>query len=305
MTMQQRETKGETKGSVSRPVEIVLDSVRTLEGGGFPVRRSFPTPRFSYIDPFLLLDHLGPVTWGPGEGIGAPEHPHRGFETVTYLLAGEMEHRDSAGHRGLLRAGDVQWMTAGAGVVHSELPSPQFMRAGGVMHGFQLWVNLPAREKMIAPRYQDTPATRIPQAESADGRVRVRVIAGAALGVSAVIETRTPIMYLHYTIKPGGETVQLTPENYNALVYVFGAEARIGPAATRAREGQLVLLGPGSEVRLAADAAADSPTELLVIAGAPLKEPVARLGPFVMNTEAQIRQAVLDYQEGRLGRTTP
>ncbi|MCK7579417.1 MAG: pirin family protein [Chromatiales bacterium] len=156
---------------VQRPVIDVVDSVKTLEGGGFPVRRPFPTERLMQVDPFLLLDHLGPVTWGPGQGIGAPDHPHRGFETVTYLLSGGFQHKDSAGHAGKLSPGDVQWMTAGSGVVHSELPSDEFMRDGGVMHGFQIWVNLPARDKMMKPRYQEIPAARIPQATSADGRV--------------------------------------------------------------------------------------------------------------------------------------
>ncbi|HJW81239.1 MAG TPA: pirin family protein, partial [Acidiferrobacterales bacterium] len=155
------------------------------------------------VDPFLLLDHLGPVTWGPGEGIGAPDHPHRGFETVTYLLSGGFQHRDSAGHAGKLAPGGVQWMTAGSGVVHSELPSDEFMRDGGVMHGFQIWMNLPARDKLMQPRYQEIPAAGIPLATSADGRVKVRVIAGAALGKGAVIETRSPIYFLHYTLQPG------------------------------------------------------------------------------------------------------
>ena len=279
----------------------VIDSISTLEGGGFPVRRPFPTQRLMQVDPFLLLDHLGPVTWGSGEGIGAPDHPHRGFETVTYLLSGGFKHKDSAGHAGKLTPGDVQWMTAGSGVVHSELPSAEFMRDGGVMHGFQIWVNLPARDKLMKPRYQEIPATGIPQATSADGKVKVRVIAGEALGHSAVIETRTPIYYLHFTLEPGGEVLQQVPAGYNALVYLISSEAHVGKEQKRVREGQMAQLGDGNAVRLTVAADAAAPADLLLLAGVPLNEPVARYGPFVMNTREEIEQAFRDYQSGRMG----
>jgi redox-sensitive bicupin YhaK (pirin superfamily) len=252
------------------------------------------------VDPFLLLDHLGPVSWGPGEGIGAPDHPHRGFETVTYLLSGSFQHKDSAGHSGKLNPGDVQWMTAGAGVVHSELPSDEFMRDGGVMHGFQIWVNLPARDKMMKPRYQEIPASNIPEALSADGRVKVRVIAGGAMGVSAVIETRTPIYYLHYTLQPGGATTPAIPAGDNTLVYVIRGEVRVADKAVR--EGQMAQLGAGDAVALAVAPGATSPAELLLLAGLPLNEPVARHGPFVMNTQEEIHQAFHDYQTGKMGK---
>ncbi len=281
-----------------RRVESLVVAEHTLEGGGFPVRRPFPTRALAQVDPFLLLDHLGPVTWGPGEGIGAPDHPHRGFETVTYLLSGGFQHKDSAGHAGRLGPGDVQWMTAGRGVVHSELPSDEFMRDGGVMHGFQVWVNLPARDKMIAPHYQEIPAARIPTATSADGKVAVRVIAGAALGRSAVIETRTPIVFLHYTLAAGGATVQDLALDHNALVYVIAGEARVGATRRATRAGELAVLGPGASVALASERGAD----LLLLAGAPLNEPVVRHGPFVMNTREEIEQALRDYRAGRLGR---
>jgi quercetin 2,3-dioxygenase len=304
-----------------RPVSII-DSIRTLEGGGFPVRRPFPTKGLMQVDPFLLLDHLGPVTWGPGEGIGAPDHPHRGFETVTYLLSGGFQHKDSAGHAGKLTPGDVQWMTAGSGVVHSELPSDEFMRDGGVMHGFQIWVNLPARDKMMKPRYQEIPKTGVPEALSADGKVKVRVIAGAALGKSAVIETRTPIYFLHFTIQPGGEVMQEVPAGYNALVYLISGSLQIGDAQgsasaakgrmpeaakenTTAREGQMAQLGDGDTVRLAVVNDATAPADFLLLAGRPLNEPVARYGPFVMNTREEIEQAFRDYQSGRMGRIQP
>jgi hypothetical protein len=254
------------------------------------------------VDPFLLLDHLGPVTWGPGEGIGAPDHPHRGFETVTYLLSGEMQHKDSAGHSGSLRPGDVQWMTAGAGVVHSELPSDAFMKNGGTLQGFQVWVNLPARDKMMMPRYQDIPASRIPEATSADGKAKVRVIAGESLGQSAVIETHTPILYLHFTLQHGAEITQPVPENFNALAYVIRGELRAGDEGRLVREGQMASFGGGDAVRLAVDDKATEPADLLLLAGQPLNEPVERYGPFVMNTRQEIVQAIRDYNEGRLGK---
>jgi len=293
-------TTATVQAGVVRPVVEVVTSERTLEGGGFPVRRPFPTARLLQVDPFLLLDHLGPVKWGPGQGIGAPDHPHRGFETVTYLLSGEMQHRDSAGHSGRLGPGDVQWMTAGAGVVHSELPSDAFMQNGGTMHGFQIWVNLPARDKMVRPRYQDIPAARIPEAVSADGKVKVRVIAGEALGQSAVIETHTPIIYLHFTLQPGGEVVQPVPDSHNALVYVIRGELRAGDEGRRVREGQMARFGGGDAVRLAVEAS--EPVDLLLLAGVPLNEPVERYGPFVKNTREQIIQAIADYREGRMGK---
>jgi redox-sensitive bicupin YhaK (pirin superfamily) len=295
-------TTATAKTAIVRPVIAVMDSERTLEGGGFPVRRPFPTAQLMQVDPFLLLDHLGPVTWGPGEGIGAPDHPHRGFETVTYLLSGEMQHKDSAGHSGSLRPGDVQWMTAGAGVVHSELPSEAFMKNGGTLHGFQVWVNLPARDKMMPPRYQDIPASSIPEASSADGKVKVRVIAGESLGQVAVIETRTPILYLHFTLAAGAGIVQPVPEGYNALAYVIRGELRAGEERRLVHEGQMARFGSGDAVRLAVDGKTAEPADLLLLGGAPLNEPVERYGPFVMNTRQEIVRAIRDYNEGRLGK---
>ena len=291
--------KSEIKG---RTVAGIVNSIKTLEGGGFLVRRPFPTPAFSEFDPFLLLDEMGPMEVGPGEAKGAPDHPHRGFETVTYMLSGEMEHKDSRGHAGSLRPGDVQWMTAGAGVVHSEMPSAEFDRAGGRMHGFQLWVNLPKRDKMMKPRYQEIPSSQIPTATSADGLVSVTVIAGEALGQKAVIETRTPIIYLHYRIKPGGSVVQYAPRDYNAFVYVIEGEGRFGAEKEHAADGQMVLLAPDAdEVRIENPSDATGTLEVLLIAGSPLNEPIARYGPFVMNTREEIYQAIEDYRDGKMG----
>jgi redox-sensitive bicupin YhaK (pirin superfamily) len=282
-----------------RSVRNVIPAIQTLEGAGFLVHRSFPTSALDHFDPFLLLDEMGPADLAPGEAKGAPDHPHRGFETVTYMLEGKMEHRDSQGNSGQLGPGDVQWMTAGSGVVHSEMPEAAFATRGGRMHGFQLWVNLPARDKMMRPRYQEVPGSRIPAARSADGAVTVRALAGEALGARAVIDTRTPIIYLDCALQPGAFFTQPVPPEYNAFAYVVEGQGLFGPEARPAGEHQLVLFGDGDEVLV--QAAPGSALRILLIAGVPLGEPVARYGPFVMNTRAEIVQAFDDYQSGRLG----
>jgi redox-sensitive bicupin YhaK (pirin superfamily) len=292
----------ETKTNEERTVAGIVNSIETLEGGGFLVRRPFPKASFSDFDPFLLLDEMGPMDVAPGEAKGAPDHPHRGFETVTYMLSGEMEHKDSSGHSGQLRSGDVQWMTAGAGVVHAEMPSAEFLRTGGRMHGFQLWVNLSQQDKMIKPRYQEIPSSRIPKATSADGLVTVSVIAGEAMGEKAVIETRTPIIYLHYRLEPGGVATQQVPRDYNAFAYVVDGAGLFAAEGEHAGDGQMVMFASdGNEVRIENPANSKVALEVLLIGGVPLNEPIARYGPFVMNTEAEIHQAFADYRQGRLG----
>ena len=253
------------------------------------------------VDPFLLLDEMGPVGWEPGKAIGAPDHPHRGFETVTYVLAGGVEHRDSSGHHGVLGPGDVQWMTAGRGVVHSEMPTESLKNDGGLMHGFQIWVNLPKSDKMMAPRYQEIPRAEIPRAESENGLAVARVIAGEALGVSAKIDTRTPILYHHWTLKPGAIVEQPVPDGFGVFAYVFGGELVCGPEKRSARDGQMVVFGDGNAVSMSVSPDADSPAELLLLGGVPLNEPVARYGPFVMNTEEEIHQAFADFRSGKMG----
>jgi hypothetical protein len=284
---------------VSRKVERVITAHRQLEGGGFVVRRPFPTTALALVDPFLLLDEMGPADYEPGEAKGAPDHPHRGFETVTYILEGQFEHEDSAGNKGTIAAGDVQWMTAGSGVVHSEMPAGYIREQGGRIHGFQVWVNLPARDKMMAPRYQEVPASRIPQAATGDGRAHVRVIAGEALGVRAVIDTRTPIVYQDWSLKAGGVVEQPLTEGHEAIVYVFEGKAEVGSDSRLLSDGQLAVLGPGRSVRLAVPSGAPAGARLLLLAGQPLREPVARYGPFVMNTESEVRQALSDFRSGR------
>lgn len=287
----------------NRSVAGIVPGIRTLEGEGFMVRRPFPTRQVDHFDPFLLLDEMGPMALKPGEAKGAPDHPHRGFETVTYLLAGEFEHGDSAGNHGRLAAGDVQWMTAGAGVVHSEMPSQRLQREGGRLHGFQLWVNLPRNEKMIPPRYQDTAGERIPVRDADEGRVRVKVIAGEALGARAVIDTRTPILYFHVTVQPGGRFEAPVPTDFNVFAYVFGGTGSFA-ADTPASDGDMVAFERDGEAVAAANTGT-LPLDFLLVGGRPLGEPVARYGPFVMNEAAEIHQAIRDYQAGRMGRIVP
>jgi hypothetical protein len=284
-------------------VKRIVNSVKTLEGEGFLVHRSFPTHFLPDVDPFMLLDEMGPMDLPPGEAKGAPDHPHRGFETVTYLLDGRFEHKDSQGHSGKLSPGDVQWMTAGAGVIHSEMPEKEFARWGGRLHGFQLWVNLPRRDKMTEPRYQDIPSANIPVSEGVGGRIKVKVIAGEAVGKRAVIETRTPITYLHFTLQPGARVVQPITRDHNAFAYVVGGKGLFGADERPAQREQVVLFAnDGDEISIKAPEDASSPLDVLLLAGVPLKEPVARYGPFVMNTKEEISQAIDDYRNGRMGK---
>ena len=265
------------------------------------MRRPLPSRDFDDFDPFLLIDELGPVEYGPGEAIGAPDHPHRGFETVSYLLEGQGQHEDSAGHKGFMNPGDVQWMTAGSGIVHSEMPTPAFMEKGGLRHGFQIWVNLPSHKKMTPPRYQEVSRDKIPEATTDDGLCRVKVIAGQALGVKATIDTHTPIVYQDWILKPGVNVTTHIPENHNAGIYIFSGRVLIGSHPEWVEEGQLAMLGAGSTVQFQIPSDASQGTRFLLLAGTPLNEPVARYGPFVMNTEEELHQAFRDYQSGKMG----
>ncbi|HEX4445654.1 MAG TPA: pirin family protein [Polyangiaceae bacterium] len=303
-----------TASPATKEVARIVTAHRQTEGAGFVVRRPVPSAGLEVVDPFLLIDEMGPVEYAPGQAVGAPDHPHRGFETVTYVLEGEFEHEDSAGHRGAIRAGDVQWMTAGAGIVHSEEPSRAIREKGGRMHGFQIWVNLPARLKMTQPRYQEVKAERIPRASTADGKARVRVIAGAALGVKAVIDTRTPIVYQDWTVDSGGDVSVRLENGESALVYVFEGSVRVGDGGQgdrgegdggqEVRDGQMAILGAGDVVRLRGPEEAGKHGRLLLLGGTPLREPVARYGPFVMNTRAELQQAFDDFRSGRMGEIT-
>jgi len=273
-----------------RSVKAIVPTRTVLEGGGFKVRR--PAAMGSLMSPFLLLDEMGPANYGPGEAVGAPWHPHRGFETVTYMLAGEMEHEDSVGSKGVITPGDVQWMTAGKGIIHSELPTKKMMDEGGLMHGFQIWVNLPAKDKMMNPRYQDITSDDSPTIDK-DG-VWARVIAGECLGIESSIDTVIPITYVHVKMEPGKSLDKNLDTELNGMIYVFKGEVSIEEKSVK--DGSLALLSAGSEVIIEAK----EESEFLILAGPELNEPIARYGPFVMNTREEILQAIDDYQRGIL-----
>ena len=291
--------------STPRPILQVVDAHHAVEGAGFEVWRPFPGGVDSHIaDPFFLLDQLGPVDYAPNEAVGAPWHPHRGFETVTYVIDGVIEHHDSNGGGGLIGEGDTQWMTAGSGILHDEVPTETFRRSGGRTHGVQLWVNLPAALKLSPPRYQAIEGDQLALATSADGGALVRVIAGELAGRSGPGTTRTPITYAHASLSPGAQLTVPWSEAFNALVYVLGGRGYAGDERRPVEAHQLVVFGDGATITVgAADAQPEnSPNlEVLLLGGLPIREPIAHYGPFLMNTRAEIVQAVDDFQAGRMG----
>lgn len=287
-----------------RMVQRVVDAIQTFEGEGFPVRRPFPGVERALADPFILLDQMGEVQYAPGEAKGAPDHPHRGFETVTYMIDGEFVHRDSTGGGGVIANGDTQWMTAGAGIVHSEMPPEKLIRAGGLFHGVQLWVNLPAARKWAKPRYQDITASSVVLLRSTDGGALVRVIAGELDGHAGPGVTYTPITYAHVTLLPGSRFDVPWRPDFNALVYALGGFGSVGIERAALRSGQLAVLGPGDALRIEGGERQDTRSatfDVLLLGGRPIGEPVVQYGPFVMNTREEILQAVADYQSGKMG----
>ena len=291
-----------------RPVGQIITAQTTFEGAGFPVRRPFPGPYGNIADPFLLLDEMGEVKYGPNEAKGAPWHPHRGFETVTYMIDGELRHTDSNGGGGVIRDGATQWMTAGAGILHDEMPTDAIYRSGGLFHGAQLWVNLPAAQKFAPPRYQDIRPDRLVLLTSADGGTLIRVIAGTFAGHAGPGMTYTPISYAHATLAPGARLEVPWEPAYNALVYVMRGHGTVGagPDERPIRDGQLAVFGPGDALTVSASAGlrADGlvgEMEVLLLGGRPIGEPVVSYGPFVMNTREEIIQAIQDYQSGKMG----
>ena len=286
-----------------RSVSKIIKSEATQDGEGVTLNRSFPNQYISEFDPFLLLDEIGPINIKPGKQKGFPDHPHRGFETVTYLLEGKFEHKDSQGHAGIINSGDVQWMTAGSGIIHSEMPEKEFSKNGGKLHGFQLWVNLPKSSKMMKPRYQEILQSKIPLGTTKDDNITVKVIAGESLGAKAIINTITPIMYLHFKLEPGFRIVQPVPKEYNVFAYVIQGKGVFEPSDSKKVErGNLVIFDTdGNEIYIQAVEDSKIPFEVLLIGGVPLREPITRYGPFVMNTQQEIYQAIEDYRNGKFG----
>jgi quercetin 2,3-dioxygenase len=287
-----------------RPVATVTTAPSGYEGEGFPVRRAFAGVDLKQLDPFVHMDQMGEVEYAPGEPKGTPWHPHRGFETVTYIIDGVFRHQDSNGGGGLITNGDTQWMTAGGGILHIEEPPEALVASGGLFHGFQLWVNLPARLKMTLPRYQDIRAGQVALLTSADGGALLRVIAGEIDGQEGPGVTHTPITLVHATVSPGAQVRIPWRRDFNALGYVLAGAGSVGAERRPVRTGQLAVFGAGGSITFAADAKMDGPSpalDILLLGGEPIREPVAAYGPFVMNTRAELVQAFDDYQAGRLG----
>jgi len=286
-----------------RPVRQVTTAPRGFEGEGFPVYRAFAGVDLAALDPFIHMDQMGEVDYAPGEPKGTPWHPHRGFETVTYMLDGQMAHSDSNGGGGLITNGDTQWMTAGAGILHIETPPEELVVSGGLFHGIQLWVNLPSKQKMADPRYQDIRGAEQALLSSADSGALLRVIAGELDGHAGPGSTHTPITLVHATVQAGAETDVPWRPDFNALVYVLSGRGTVGAERRPLQAGQLAVLSAGDAVRLggATGVAQGEAFDVLLLGGQPISEPVAAYGPFVMNTRQELMQAFEDYQVGRLG----
>jgi quercetin 2,3-dioxygenase len=288
-----------------RRVRAITTAPSGLEGEGFPVRRAFQGVDLAELDPFIHMDQMGEVEYAPGEPKGTPLHPHRGFETVTYMMDGVFEHQDSNGGGGVITNGDTQWMTAGAGILHIEKPPEHLVMSGGLFHGIQLWVNLPRAEKWTPPRYQDLRGSEVTLLASSDGGALVRVIAGEVASRSGPGQTRTPITMLHATLAPGARLELPWRDDFNALVYVLSGAGAVGRERIAVTTGQLAVFGPIGGITVEASAGQESRSpqlDVLILGGRPIGEPVAWLGPFVMNTKSEVLQAFEDYQAGRLGR---
>ncbi len=295
-------------GETRRSVRSVTTAPRAFEGEGFPVRRAFAGVQLSDIDPFVHMDQMGEVEYAPGEPKGTNWHPHRGFETVTYMIDGRFQHQDSHGGGGLITNGATQWMTAGRGILHIETPPEDLVVSGGLFHGFQLWVNLPGSDKMIEPAYQNLDADEVTLLSSPDGGALVRLIAGDLAGHQGPGSTHTPITLAHATLAPGAELDLPWPKEFNALVYVLSGSGTVGAGGATIGAGQLAVLGAGDAFTLRAGAAQESRSpafDVLLLGGRPIGEPVATHGPFVMNTRQELMQAIEDHQAGRLGVVPP
>src|SRR5690349_13993936 len=289
----------------TRPVVSVTTSPRGFEGEGFPVRRAVAGVDLRALDPFIHMDQMGEVEYAPGEPKGTPWHPHRGFETVTYMIDGEMAHSDSNGGGGLISGGDTQWMTAGAGILHIETPPEHLVASGGLFHGLQLWVNLPKAQKLVHPRYQDITGSKVALLSSPDGGALVRVIAGEVGGHAGPGSTYTPITLVHATVAPGATLTLPWRPDFNALVYALSGDGTVGAEGASIGSGQLAVHGAGGTLVLSADRRQDARhaagLDVYILGGQPIREPVFAYGPFVMNTRAEVVQAFEDYQAGRLG----
>ena len=291
-------------GDTERPVKQVTTAPQGYEGGGFPVRRTFAGVNPADLDPFIMMDQMGEVEYAPGEPKGTNWHPHRGFETVTYIIDGAFQHQDSHGGGGFITDGATQWMTAGGGILHIETPPAELVVSGGTFHGVQLWVNLPGKDKMVDPAYQNLEGGDVTLLSTDDGGALVRVIAGDIAGHKGPGSTHTPIAFAHATIAPGAQLSIPWDPSFNALVYVLAGHGKAGTEGRPVHTGQTVVFGKGDHLTIAADDTQESrygALEVLVLGGRPIREPVAQYGPFVMNTRDELMKAVEDFQSGRFG----
>jgi redox-sensitive bicupin YhaK (pirin superfamily) len=289
---------------VERPVTRITTGPKGFEGEGFPVTRAFAGVSIRDLDPFVHMDQMGEVDYAPGEPKGTPWHPHRGFETVTYMIDGTFLHQDSHGGGGVIQNGATQWMTAGAGILHIETPPEELIISGGLFHGIQLWVNLPAKDKFTPPRYQSIEGGAATLISSPDGGALIRIVAGAIGQYRGPGSTHTPITFGHVTVAPGAQVSLPWRADYNALVYVLSGSGAVGPQRQPIRTGQLAVLGRGDRITVTANTQQEvrhPALDVLVLGGQPIREPVAHYGPFVMNTREELIQAIEDYQAGRLG----
>jgi Pirin-related protein len=287
-----------------RRVRSVTTAPSGFEGEGFPVRRAFAGVDLGELDPFVHMDQMGEVEYAPGEPKGTPWHPHRGFETVTYMMDGIFEHQDSNGGGGVITNGDTQWMTAGAGILHIEKPPEHLVASGGLFHGLQLWVNLPKAEKWAPPRYQDLRGSEVRLLASPDAGALIRIIAGDLAGERGPGDTYTPMTMIHATLSVGASVDVPWNPDFNALAYVLAGAGTVGAERIAVATGQLVVFGPGDAIRIEAADIQESRApalEILILGGRPIREPVAAMGPFVMNTRDELVQAFEDFQAGRLG----
>ncbi|MFN8194525.1 MAG: pirin family protein [Nocardioidaceae bacterium] len=291
-------------GDQPRPVWQVTTAPTGFEGEGFPVRRAFAGVDLAHLDPFVMMDQMGEVDYAPGEPKGTPWHPHRGFETVTYIIDGVFDHQDSHGGGGTITNGDTQWMTAGSGILHIESPPEWLVQQGGLFHGIQLWVNLPRDAKSNAPRYQDLRSGTVALLASDDAGALVRVIAGEVDGHAGPGSTFTPMTLVHATLEPGAQLELPWNPEFNALVYVLNGDGSVGHDKRPIHTGQAAALGGGDFITVAASGSQESRSpklDVIVLGGQPIREPVAWAGPFVMNTKAEVMEAYEDFQRGRFG----
>ena len=283
---------------MTRKVLNINDCMKTFEGDGIPVNRAFPVPEMREFDPFLLFDHFGPINYEPGGATGVPAHPHCGFEAITYLLGGEVEHKDSWGGQAAIETGDIQWMTTGSGLIHSELVTEKFKKSGGIIQGLQIWVNLPKKDKQVKPWYQLIKKDDIPVIKESSG-VEIKVLVGKVKETKSLVQTYSPVSIFDVQFSNSDQINLEISKNQIAMVYVIDGELQFVEENKIAAKGQMIYYDQSAdEINLTSISTEGS---YLVLAGEPLNEPVVRHGPFVTNTEGEMKQAMLDYQNGKMG----